>query len=361
MKSSLPLLLLAGLFALTGCQQPAKKLIPYRVAETFNVGENAFVRSLAVDHRKGSLWVGTALGVHQVDYQSGELKSTFTREHGLANEYVFAINVDDRGNKWFGTNAGGMSRYNDGQWKTFFPMHGLADYWVYSFANHPDGSLWVGTWAGVNRVNQDTLEFETYVKQLVNEWVYGIDIDDKGVIWFGTEGGVTRFDGENWQSWTHEQGLGAPNGEKLPYSVNTGLGTRSRHDLGIFAGGQATYNPSYVFSIQVDRRDQSIWAGTWGGGVAHFVDNKWSNVTEKDGLAGNIVYSMIQADDGAMWFGTSGGLSRFDGQQWQNFNQTNGLLDNHIYALAQSPDGSIWAGSRSGVSRLNLQSVQTQG
>lgn len=357
----LRLLWLSGLLALAGCEQSPEQPKIYQVKETFNVGDNAFVRSLAVDQRKQSLWVGTALGVHQVDYDSGELKTTFTREHGLANEYVFAINVDDRGNKWFGTNAGGMSRYNDGDWKTFFPMHGLADYWVYSFANHPDGSLWVGTWAGVNRVNQETLEFETFVKELINEWVYGIDIDQAGDVWFGTEGGVTRYDGDNWQSWTHEQGLGAPNANKLPYSVNTGLGTRSRHDLGIFSGGQATYNPSYVFSIKVDQRDQSIWAGTWGGGVAHFVDNKWTNLTTADGLAGDIVYSMIQSDDGAMWFGTSGGVSRFDGQQWQSFNQNSGLLNNHIYALAQSPDGSIWVGSRNGVTRLTLQPAPTQG
>ena len=351
----IPAIILLSTFILTSCEPIPTTPTIYQTTEVFNVGKNAFVRSLAIDKRKGSLWVGTALGVHQVDYQSGELKTTFTREHGLANEYVFAINVDDQGNKWFGTNAGGMSRYNDGQWKTFFPMHGLADYWVYSFANHPDGSLWVGTWAGVNRVDRETLKFETYVKELVNEWVYGIDISDDGVIWFGTEGGVTRYDGKQWQSWTHNEGLGASNGEQLPYSVNTGLGTRSRHDLGIFSGGKATYNPSYVFSIKIDQRDQTIWAGTWGGGVAHFVDNKWHNLTVEQGLAGNIVYSILQASDGAMWFGTSGGLSRFDGENWQTFTTNSGLLDNHIYALAQSPDGTIWAGSRQGVTRLSPQ------
>ncbi|WP_371374266.1 two-component regulator propeller domain-containing protein [Thalassotalea aquiviva] len=337
---------------LFACSEPEPDIVIYNVKEQYNVGDNAFVRSLAVETEKNSLWVGTAMGVHQVDTVSGDLKTTFTREHGLANEYVFAINVDEKGYKWFGTNAGGMSRYKDGEWKTFFPIHGLADYWVYSFANHPDGSLWVGTWAGVNRVDGETLKFDTYVKELINEWVYGVDIEENGTVWFGTEGGVSRFDGENWTHWTHEDGIGIGNEDGLPFSKNTGLGTRSRHDLGILTGGKATYNPNYVFALKLDARDNSVWVGTWGAGVSNFKDGKWSNVSAKDGLAGNIVYAIIQAEDGALWFGTNGGVSRFDGVNWQNFNQSNGLLDNNVYSIAQSSNGDIWVGTRRGVTRL---------
>lgn len=327
----------------------------YEVVESFEVGENEFVRSLALEENKNAIWVGTSLGVHEVDYTTGELRKTFTREHGLANEYVFSINIDDDGYKWFGTNAGGMSRYKEGEWKTFFPLQGLADYWVYSFANHPDGSLWVGTWAGVNRVDRTTLKFDTYVKELINEWVYGIDIDKKGTIWFGTEGGVTKFDGTNWQSWDHSDGLGAENSEQLPYSTNTGLGTRSRHDLGIFTGGRATYNPSYVFSILVDNRDQSIWAGTWGGGVARFADNQWQNINDQQGLIGNIVYAIAQEKEGTLWFGTNKGLARFDGTNWQYFNQTNGLVNDNVYAVVITPEQDVWVGTKGGVSHLKLK------
>ncbi|WP_206485974.1 two-component regulator propeller domain-containing protein [Thalassotalea sp. G2M2-11] len=353
MKSYYQFLTLSFIILLLGaCKEPVQDVVIYEVKNSFNVGDNAFVRSLAVEPKKQSLWVGTSMGVHQVDYISGDLKSTFTREHGLANEYVFAITVDKDGYKWFGTNAGGMSRYKDGEWKTFFPLHGLADYWVYAFANHPDGSLWVGTWAGVNHVNRQTLEFKTYVKELINEWVYGIDIEENGTIWFGTEGGVTRFDGQHWQSWNHDDGLGIANENGLPFSKNTGLGTRSRHDLGILAGGKATYNPSYVFSIKIDSRDNAVWAGTWGAGVGRFQQGKWSNLSVKDGLAGNIVYSIMQASDGAMWFGTNGGVSRYDGINWQTFNVRNGLLNNDVYSIVESPDGAVWVGTRSGVSQL---------
>ena len=322
-----------------------------QIMEVFEVGPTVYVRSLAIEAATHRLWVGTSLGVNEINLENSSLVNTFTRDHGLANEYIFGIGIDADGYKWFGTNAGGMSRYKDGDWKTYFPMHGLADYWIYSFANDHDGGLWIGTWAGVNYLNRETNEFKTYVKELINEWVYGISVDSKGTVWFGTEGGVSRYDGKSWTSWNHEDGIGGDNEDALPFSRNTGLGTRSRHDLGTLSGGKPTYNPNYVFSIFADHED-TIWAGTWGGGVARFKNGKWTNLMQKDGLAGNIVYSITQQPDGTYWFGTNKGLSRFDGKNWHNWNIHNGLPGNDVYAIAIAPNGDIWVGTRGGVTRM---------
>ena len=322
-----------------------------RVLESFRVGDGVYVRSLAVDPAGGSLWVGTSTGVLEIDLASQRLRNTFTRRDGLANEYVFAIFVDSQGYKWFGTNAGGASRYRDGEWKTFFPLNGLADYWVYAFAEQDEGPLWIGTWAGANSVDLDTLQFRTYLRELINEWVYAIAIDSQQRVWFGTEGGISRFDGERWVHWTHDDGLGAPNRQSLPASPNTGLGTRSRHDLSVLVEGRETYNPNYVFALWVDPQDR-VWAGTWGGGVSRYDGEAWTNLTTADGLAGNVVYAIGQDEDGVLWFGTNHGLSRYDGRSWLTYDHTNGLLNDHVYAVAATPDGDIWVGTKGGVSRI---------
>jgi hypothetical protein len=244
-----------------------------------------------------------------------------------------------------------VSRYKDGKWKTFFPMHGLADYWVYCFASQKDGTLWIGTWAGANKVDPKSGKFTTYVRELINEWVYGLGVDSKDRVWFGTEGGVSMFDGKTWKSWTHKDGMGAPNTDQLTFSANTGLGTRSRHDLATLNEGRPTYNPNYVFSIHI-APDDAVWAGTWGGGVARFDGKKWTNLSTNDGLAGNIVYSIAQHRDGAFWFGTNRGLSRWDGKRWQNFGRAEGLLEENVYTLAITPQGEVWAGTRRGVTRI---------
>jgi ligand-binding sensor domain-containing protein len=371
MKLALTTLALLFSLLLTGCGEevtelppaeksgaiasnPAPAAIRYKLLETFNIGDNLVARSLALEASNNTLWVGTSGGVMEIDLDSQQPRNTYTRDHGLANEYVFGIFIDSQGNKWFGTNGGGVSRFKDGQWKTFFPMHGLADYWIYTLTEQSDGTLWIGTWAGANSYDPKTETFTTYVKELINEWVYGLDIDSHERVWFGTEGGVSMFDGTQWREWNHDDGIGAPNTEALPPSTNTGLGTRSRHDLSTLQLGATTYNPNYVFSILVDERDQ-VWAGTWGGGVARFDGEQWHNLSTSDGLAGNIVYSIASDAEGAFWFGTDGGLSRYDGTSWQTFTTSDGLSGNSVYAIQPTPTGEIWAATKGAVSRFGKQ------
>jgi len=321
----------------------------FKIIETFDVGESVFVRSLAIDKLKNELWIGTTVGALKIDIATRDMRNTYTRDNGFANEYIFSILVDSQGGKWFGTNGGGVSYLKEDNWKTFFPMHGLADYWVYSFAEQANGTIWIGTWYGLNTYDVKTDKFNTYLSELVNEWVYGLAIDSKDQVWIGTEGGVNMFDGKNWLTWTHKDGLGAANKDGLSVSENTGLGTRSRHDLSVMLQGRPTYNPNYTFTLQV-AADDTVWAGTWGGGASHFDGKKWTNYTEEEGLAGNIVYTLaIDKKDDSIWFGTNKGLSRFDGKNWYTFTTQDGLLDNSIYAIALSADGGVWVGGRAGV------------
>lgn len=343
-------------------QQPAQPGAPavstdisanrdFQVVETFETGDNVYVRSMDIDRKAGRLWVGTTVGAIEVDTQTRNLVGTYTREHGLANEYIFAIKVASDGSKWFGTNGGGISRLRDGKWETFFPMHGLADYWVYAFTESKDGTMWIGTWAGLNELKAGQDQYKTYLKELVNEWVYGLDIDSKGRVWIGTEGGINMYDGQAWATWTHKEGLGAANLDNLPVSPNTGLGTRQRHDLSVMMQGLPTYNPNYVFSLALTSKDE-VWAGTWGGGASHFDGNKWTNYTSQDGLGGNIVYSVaIDAND-HVYLGTSGGMSYYDGKTWQTVTREHGLLDNNVYAISIADNGDIWLGTRGGVALM---------
>ncbi len=321
-----------------------------RKAEFYGLGEQSYVRSLAVDGEQRTLWIGASNGVLEIDLATMDPRNRFTRKDGLANEYVFAIGLGPDGAVWFGTNAGGTSRLHKGKWRTFFPMHGLADYWVYAFAFDDQDRVWIGTWDGANLYDPKTDTFVTYHDELINHWVYGVDIDEKGRVWFGTEGGVSMFDGAKWQSWTHKDGLGAPNVENAPASTNTGLGTRSRHDLDVAKKGGASYNENYVFAAHVDRTGRGVWFGLWGGGAAlRTRDGKWINYTSRDGLAGDIVYSLAQDEKGVMWFGTNKGVSSFDGKRWASHEI--GRSPAHVYALAVA-GADVFAGVKGGVVRL---------
>jgi len=337
---------------LVGCGKVGERgPAPPAVVDVFEIGDSVYVRSVAVDPVRNRLWIGTSVGALEIDLASHEMLNTFTREDGLANEYVFGIGVDSDGYTWFGTNAGGASRYKDGEWQVFFPMHGLADYWIYTFAEQRDKIFWVGTWAGANRIDLETMQITTVKDELINEWVYGLAIDSKNRVWFGTEGGISMLDGDEWTHFTHADGLGGENRQQLPASANTGLGTRDRHDLSVTIGGAASYNPNYVFSTIADHED-AIWAGTWGAGVSRYADGNWTTFTTSDGLAGDVVYSMAQGPDGDYWFGTNNGLSRFDGSNWKTYGVQDGLLGVDVYAIAITANNEIWVGTKGGAARL---------
>ena len=89
-----------------------------------------------------------------------------------------------------------------------------------------------------------------------------------------------------------------------------------------------------------------------GRHLSRFDGKAWTNFTTKDGLAGNIIYSVAQDENGGMWVGTNAGLSYFDGKVWHMFTTSDGLLDNNVYAVAPSGNGQVWVGSRSGVTLL---------
>jgi len=337
-----------------------KSMLPVLV-ESYRIGDNAFVRALKTDVSRNSLWVGTSVGAMEVGLSSYDLKNVFTRKEGLANEYIFAIEVDAKQRVWLGTNAGGLSRSKpNGEWDTFFPMHGLADYWVYAFAFDKTGKTWIGTWDGVSVMESDSDDMTTYRRELINVWVYGIDVDEQGRVWLGTEGGVSMYDAGVWSSWDHDDGLGADNKDDLLRSPNTGLGTRSRHDLSVVdSGGAETYNPNYVFAVHVDDRNQNVWFGTWGGGASRFNGkDDWSSLTTADGLAGNIVYSIAQEEDGTMWFGTNRGATRFDGQTWTTFDTHDGLIGTNVFAIEIDQNNDVWLGTKGGVTRLTYTPAQ---
>jgi signal transduction histidine kinase/CheY-like chemotaxis protein/streptogramin lyase len=68
-----------------------------------------------------------------------------------------------------------------------------------------------------------------------------------------------------------------------------------------------------------------------------------------DGLPSTGVYTVAQAQDGSMWFGTKSGLAHFDGVHFKIFrhveNDPNSLYNNEISALIVDQNGSIWGGS----------------
>ncbi len=81
--------------------------------------------------------------------------------------------------------------------------------------------------------------------------------------------------------------------------------------------------------------------------LTQYIYDKW---TIEDGLPQNSVVSIIQSDDGYLWFGTQEGLVRYDGISFKIFdkNNTKEITANNIVELLKDKEGNIWIGTDGG-------------
>jgi ligand-binding sensor domain-containing protein len=88
---------------------------------------------------------------------------------------------------------------------------------------------------------------------------------------------------------------------------------------------------------------------------------RFERLTVEDGLPHATVLSVLQDQQGFMWFATENGLVRYDGYNFtvyrHDINNPNSLSHNNTFALIESRDGLLWIGTDPG--GLNVLDPQT--
>lgn len=87
---------------------------------------------------------------------------------------------------------------------------------------------------------------------------------------------------------------------------------------------------------------------------------KFEHITSEKGLSQNDVNSVIQDDEGFMWFGTHDGLNKYDGFNFKVFRNEEGnpksIVNNLIQCLQKDKDGNLWMiNTNAGVSKFNIR------
>lgn len=106
-----------------------------------------------------------------------------------------------------------------------------------------------------------------------------------------------------------------------------------------------------------------IWLGTSGGGITKFDGHNFEYITDKDGLADNVIFCMVKDTKGRILIGTNNGLSVYDPKiketktlkRIQNYRSENGLSDNRIFTIFIKPDGEALLGTAKGISTFRDQ------
>jgi ligand-binding sensor domain-containing protein len=329
----------------------------------FRVGQRNVKRIMADGDY---MWVGTSGGAIRYNLKTDDYRLFDIRSGLLANGIFHIGKLQDR--VTLGTYGGGMAIYDEtaDTWKTYNIPQGLGDAFVYDALEMPNGDIWIATWSGANRIRggdlDDRSKWDLFTVEntgggLPNDWVYGLAAGKDGEVWMATEGGLARFKDDSWSNWNHEKGLGAPyelvknqiqfTNDPAQYSKHH---SRQKSEMGL-QDVDVAYNPNYIVALLVDS-DGSVWAGTWGGGLAHFDGTRWKNFTAADGLPANHVFSLHRGPDSRIWIGTSNGLAIRSGNGFETYTTADGLFSDIVFSMASANDGSAWIGSFGGVARL---------
>jgi ligand-binding sensor domain-containing protein/serine phosphatase RsbU (regulator of sigma subunit) len=353
--------------------------------------------------KQGFMWFGTQDGLNRYDgYNFKVFKNKSSDSASLSDNFIFSIFEDSSGTLFIETQSGKINKYNPvnesftivsrdnlnfnkmkmssflalryegsdikwyggqkkdiglvrenlktGEKKSFLyssNKNSLSDDKVYSVIRDKNGFLWIGTTNGLNKLNEETGEFQHFTNDPKNpnsisdNWVWPLFEDSNGNLWVGTvHGGLNKFD------------------------QKAGTFTRFRND----PTNPKSISDDYILSIYQDRGG-IIWVGTNSGGVNYFNPSQYAfehyfNIPgNKNSLSDNNVLSMFVGKKGFYWIGTrNGGLNKFDYQAktFTNFRHNplnpNSINSNSIQTIYQDKSGLLWIGNfNAGLNSFNSE------
>jgi signal transduction histidine kinase/ligand-binding sensor domain-containing protein/DNA-binding response OmpR family regulator len=251
--------------------------------------------SSIIEDPEGIIWFNAKNGLYSFNRLLNEFQNYKFDTKDKRNT-VTHIYKDGSGIIWFGTATSGLGKFDADRDRFHFYSNDpndsttISDNFVYFFLPEGNDILWIGTFGGgLNRFDKNTGTFTRYTNDSNNPQSLSYDHisylykDRTGKLWIGTNGGgLNLFD-------------------------QTNESFKSFNFSGKTTGTSIT-------AIHEDRKG-NFWIGTYTSGLHLFDRDKGisiDNITEKDGLANNLVTTIAEDNSGNLWIGTDNGLSKFD-------------------------------------------------
>jgi ligand-binding sensor domain-containing protein len=326
-------------------------------------------------HLQGeTLWAATSGGLVRWDTSEGSYLK-YTSEHGLPGNHV----------RWVGASTDGRLlinvdpyRFYVGDGQSWEPLpepdeQGIPRSEI--FLQDSQGNLWLGHRTLARFDGQSWEWFEDLIPDTSggSNRANVIFEDRQGNVWVGAQQALLRYDGQDWQTWTADDGL----------DVVSILDIAQEHGGALLLGttdGILRFDPAgqtweafettrglpgeTIVHVFVDR-DGKVWAGvryeiekrtgqrtirTLVVSLVGYDGSRWRAVP---GLAEQQLTDVVQDEAGNLWVGTSGGLFRFDGVEWRPWRTEDELAGNFVTSMAVDHDDQLWFGATNGVSVLS--------
>ncbi len=290
-------------------------------------------------------------------------------EDGLAQSQVNCIFQDTKGYMWFGTNDGGVSRYDGRTFKNFSTGNGFISNTIFSIDEDKNQTLYFATYNGLQIKGRFTNVFIDTSKGLPTNTVYNVLIDNAQTVWLGSQKGVYFLSTDNKAVKLTGNKLLESSAVFKIYQDNEG-----NFWFGTIQNGACCYNPTsknytwynqskglkenFIRSFNEDSKG-NIYIGTIAGLFRVNEDKKISLVPIPELAIENMAITGISKDKkNILWLASNEGVVKFDGRNVQKFIVNNGLCGNLILSSYIDKEGNLWLGSDGfGVSKLSSEAL----
>ncbi len=364
-----------------------------------------------------------AKGQIKVFNPRGELVETYehdaNKENSLLYNRVSCMEIDKSGIWWIGVNGYGANKYDPNKPIIDILKHNaredlsLSANYVTSFFTKDDKTIYIGNSGGIDIFNksQNTIEniFASNIDYLYanagtlwaasNDTLLAVDISKKAIKKKYLIPGLKRIkdirmDGDNLLianylglikldpvTGAYDVDLPLQSSIKRPSQdwitaifqdskktiLGTSVGIYEMDDSGQIEKSKdplfAPLSNTYIKCIVEDKKG-IIWIGSWGEGLFRWdrEANSLKQFTRKDGLPDDVVYGVLEDDNGFLWMSTNLGLSRLDESQQKFFNldMSYGLQSNEFNTSAffKSPNSIFYFGGIEGLNYFNPINIE---
>ncbi len=309
------------------------------------------VRCISQDHHE-NIWLSTKNGYVHIYSPKLEKITHFhqlkTNKTLIENANVYSILIDKQQHIWLGTKGHGIfvsqapiSSPNDYDKLLFYHYADSINKNIYSLEKGRGNDIYIGTYGnGIYKTqaeNYANLSFENYNtinSHLSNDLVRKVKLDSDSNLWAATVLGLNVLPAESLKQ------------NKIKFHSYF----KEAHNP-----DQICYND--IIEIYEDSEHQ-LWFGTFGGGISQLKlpltpKPNFKTINTQNGLSNNIVFGILEDQQGQIWISSEYGLNRYDKehQTFQIFNESNGLaFDNFSEGTCfKLKDGRLLFGGFGGV------------
>ena len=263
----------------------------------------------------------------------------YTVEDGLAQSQINAINQDQFGYLWIGTESG-LSRFDGISFVNYAIDNGLPDNKIETIYVDDQNVVWVATPEGIAKYeNQRFTPFYFDNPQRINEMT-----TFKGNLYLATNEGLIMFDGTGFF-------LQEFKGENQPY-IRTLLNYKNET---LYCGGKSgihLWNNGYTLSSDssftelnvsgLEARGDELLISTYGDGLFSYDLESQTYTNFNIGL--NRIRSMY-ADENVILCSGINGVVEIEKDEVDFYNEKNGLVNESLISSFRDREGNIWLGT----------------